>query len=300
MNWDDLKYFLMVCNTGSIRSAAKMLGVNHATVSRRINSFEESLGQRLFDRTPQGYVRTAAAEDIYTEASHLEERLNTVQRRVAGKDTTLSGDIRVTLPELLGQKLFVPDIADFCALYPGIEIEIVDSVRPFNLANREADVAFRLCDQPPEYLVGRKLANVHRACYVSRRESANIESEEWLAQQNWIGWTDKQRRPIGKLAREYHRFESKHKIISAGIQIEACKSGMGISILPCFVADNDPELMRIPPYTSEHKYDLWVLSHPDLRKNAKIQAFIRFMTERMMQKRPLIEGEVYQAVSTSI
>lgn len=294
MNWDDLKYFLMVSNTGSIRSAAKALGVNHATVSRRINSFEASLGQRLFDRTPQGYIRTAAAEDIYAEASHLEERLNTVQRRVAGNDATLTGDIRVTLPELLGQKLCMPDIAEFCKLYPAIHIEIVDSIRPLNLANREADVAFRLCDEPPEYLIGRKLANVHRSCYVSRNELANIENKEWLEQQNWIGWTDKQRRPIGILAQKYPRFESKHKIISAAIQIEACKSGMGISILPCFVADNDPGLIRVPPYISEHKYDLWVLSHPDLRKNAKIQAFIRFMTERMLLKRPLIEGEAYE------
>lgn len=115
-----------------------------------------------------------------------------------------------------------------------------------------------------------------------------------MQQQNWIGWTDKQRRPIGKVARDYPRFGSKHKIVSAVLQAQACKSGMGVAILPCFMADNDPELIRIPPYTSEHKFDLWILSHPDLRKNRKIQTFVRFITERVMVKRALIEGEAFE------
>ena len=90
MKWDDLRFFLAVCRSGSIRGAAKQLGVNHATVSRRINSFEAALNRRLFERTAQGYVRTKDAEEIFQEASHLEERLSSVERLVVGKDTTLS------------------------------------------------------------------------------------------------------------------------------------------------------------------------------------------------------------------
>jgi DNA-binding transcriptional LysR family regulator len=122
----------------------------------------------------------------------------------------------------------------------------------------------------------------------------NLENGDCLQQQNWIGWTDKQRRPIGKVAKEYARFESKHKIVSAVLQMQACKNGMGVAILPCFMADKDPELMRIPPYTTEHKTDLWILSHPDLRNNLKIQTFVRFITERAMEKRALIEGELFE------
>ena len=291
MNWDDLKYFLSVCRYGSIRSAAKALGVNHATVSRRINNFELALGERLFERTQQGYLLTATAEELYEEASHLEERLSTVARKVAGKDKSLCGDIRVTLPDLLAHQLLMDDFAVFCQEYPDVHLEIIDSTRAFNLANREADVAFRLCDEPPEYLIGRKLANIHRSVYMSKKLLHKLDEPGWLEKQNWLGWTDKQRRPIGRFAKEYPRFESKHKIISAMIQSQACKNGMGVSILPCFVGDKDPELVRVPPYISEPKYDLWILSHPDLRKNLKIQTFVRFMTERVMKKRNLIEGE---------
>ncbi len=299
MNWDDLKYFLSVCQNGSIRSAAKALKVNHATVSRRINSFELALGERLFERTPKGYLLTAVAEELYQEASHLEERLSSIERLVAGKDETLQGEIRVTLPDLLAQELLMEDFAAFCLEYPQVQLEIIDSTRAFNLANREADVAFRLCDEPPDYLIGRKLANIHRSCYISKSLMAEIEAKEgdekevFLNAQNWIGWTDKQRRPIGKIAREYPRFQSKHKIISATLQTKACQHGMGISILPCFLGDTSPNLIRVPPAISEAKYDLWVLSHPDLRKNLKIQTFVRFMTKKVFAKKKLIEGEGY-------
>lgn len=294
MNWDDLKYFLAVCRAGSIRAAAKALDVNHATVSRRINSFEEALNQRLFDRTPQGYVRTKSAEEIFHEASHLEEQLNSVERKVAAKDKTLKGEIRVTLADVIAQCLLMEEFAAFSQLYPEINVEVIDSARSFNLTNREADVAIRICNEPPEHLIGRKLAEVHRACYISRDQAEHIENEDWLARQNWIGWSDKMRRPIGKIAREYPKFESKHSIVSAVLQAQACRNGMGISVLPCFMGDRDPDLIRIPPYTTEHKFDMWILSHPDLRKSTKIQTFVRFITERVFEKRALLEGEMFE------
>ncbi|MCJ8319358.1 MAG: LysR family transcriptional regulator [Colwellia sp.] len=293
LNWDDLKFFLAVCRAGSVRSAAITLKVNHTTVSRRINSFELALGQRLFERTSQGYVKTKLADEIYNEASYLEERLNTVERKIIGRDDELSGDIRVTLPEILATELLMPGFAKFCHLYPEIDIEIIESVKELNLANREADVAFRIVKQPPDYLVGRKIAVLHRACYLSKKLAHKLSEPGWLEQQNWIGWTDKLRKPIGLIAKEYPRFSSKHKIANAQLQSIACKEGMGIAILPCFKADLDDELVRIPPYISEAKYDLWILSHPDMRKNNKIQSFVRFMTEYLANKNDLIEGREF-------
>lgn len=293
MNWDDLKYFLAVCRKGSIRSAAVELNVNHATVSRRINSFEKTIGERLFERSASGYECTRLGSEIFEEASLLEQGLKTVERRVAGKDTTMEGDIRVTLPDVLAERLLMPDFAQFCDLHSGIKLEILDSVVPLNLANREADVAFRLCEMPPDYLVGRKLANMHRSCYVSRKYLSRVNDQAWLEEQSWIGWTEKYQRPIGRIAREYPSFGSRHKIVNAALQVEACKKGMGVGILPCFCADNDPELIRIAPYISVPMIDLWILSHPDMRQNQKIQNFVRFMVERIKLKRPLIEGTMF-------
>lgn len=290
LNWDDLKFFLAVSRAGSVRTAAEELKVNHATVSRRINSFEGSLGERLFERTPQGYVRTRLGDEIFNEAAYLEERLSNVERRIMGNDEELSGEVRVTMPDLVAQELLLEGCAAFCKLYPQVELDILDSIKPLNLANREADVAFRIVKEPPEYLIGRKLVVMHRACYMAKSNLPLLKQEGWLEQQNWIGWTDKQRKPVGQIAQEYPRFSSKHKIANGMLQAKATRYGMGIGILPCFVGDTDPELVRIPPYTSEGKYDLWVLSHPDLRKNAKIQTFVRFMTEFVQGKKDLLEG----------
>lgn len=294
LNWDDLKFFLAVCRTGSVRAAANQLGVNHTTVSRRINGFEKELGQRLFERSSKGYVRTKLADDIFNEASYLEERLSSVERKVVGQDDVLSGEIRVTLPDLLGIDLLMPGIAEFVRKYPSIEIDIVASTKELNLANREADVAFRIVKDPPEYLIGRKLAVIHRSCYISKEFEQKMLAPDWLAQQNWIGWTDKERRPVGILAREYPRFESKHKISNGNLQREACRYGMGVSILPCFKGDIDDKLVRIPPYISEAKYNLWILSHPDMRQNKKLQTFVRFMTDYVSQQKDLIEGRCFE------
>lgn len=294
MNWDDLKFFIAVCNNGSIRAAAKVLGVNHATVSRRIHHFETTLGERLFERSAKGYSQTALAKELYLDASLLEERMNMVQRRVVSQDDTLKGDIRVTFPSCVGQSLVMSDIADFCNLYPSIDLQIVDTNRTLNLLNRETDVAFRLCETPPDYVVGRKLATVHRACYISRKLSSKASDPAWLEQQNWLGWTEAYRRPSGVIAQKYPKMSSKHMIASLSIQSQACIEGMGIGLFPCVYADKEPELVRIPPYISEPKIDLWILSHPDMRTNQKIHTFVHFMTERLLKKRALIEGEEFE------
>lgn len=294
LNWDDLKFFLAVSRAGSVRAAAAKLGVNHTTVSRRINGFEKDLGQRLFDRTSKGYVKTQLGEEIFNEASYLEERLSSVERKVVGQDPVLSGEIRVTLPSMLGVDLLMPGFAAFSQKYPDIELDIIDSIKALNLANREADVAFRIVKAPPEYLIGRKLAVLHRACYISKQYQDKVQDPAWLKQQNWIGWTDKLRRPIGMIAKRYPRLASKHKINNGHLQKEACINGMGVAILPCFKGDIEPQLIRIPPYVSEPKFDLWLLSHPDMRGNKKIQTFVRFMTDYIGQKKDLIEGRAYQ------
>jgi DNA-binding transcriptional LysR family regulator len=309
MNWDDLKYFLAVSRAGSIRGAATTLGVNHATVSRRINSFEDSLDERLFERSAKkGYVCTEVGQEIYREAVHLEASLGRIERRVVGKDRRMQGFIRVTLPDLLAHGLLMSDFADFSRQYPDIELDIIDSSQNLNLSNREADVAFRLCEQPPDHLIGRKLTTIHRAGYIARNHAKSFETEllidaseegiptNKLQQSNeshWLGWTDKMRRPGGKIARDYPRLKSKHNILSGLLQVQACKNGMGVAVLPCFCGDADPDLVRIPPFTTEAQYDLWILHHPDMRHNTKIQTFVRFMVDRIHQQRALIEGEQF-------
>lgn len=301
MNWDDLKYFLMVCRTGSIRSAANNLGVNHATVSRRINSFEESIGERLFERSAQGYSCTALGQEIYQEACQLEGQINSVERLVSGRDRSMCGSIRLTLPDIIAEHLLMEDFAEFSQRYPDIDLEIIGSSRSFNLASREADIAIRVCkDQPPEHLVGRKLANMHRAVYISRKRLSELDMDKVESELNWIGWNDKMRRPIGKIARDYPRLSSKHRILNAALQMQACRNGMGAAVLPCFMGDSQTDLVRLPPATTASQYELWLLYHPDMRHNRKVQTFVRFITEQLKLKQPLMQGDRPQPYESPI
>lgn len=291
MNWDDLKYFLAVARAGSIRGAAKNLDVSHATVSRRINNFEQQIGFQLFNRSGNGYEKTRAGEEIYAQAVHLEETLYNVHRLAGGKDKALSGPIRVTAADIVAEHLLIDPIASFARLYPNIDIHILDSVRSLNLANREADIAIRVCQSPPEHLIAHRLAGVHRAAYTHISNKDLIMDQGWLARQHWIGWTDKMRKPIGQMAKDYPDFGSKHGIVNTNLMVKACKHNMGIAILPCFIGDSDKDLIRVSPFTSEHKFELFMLVHPDLRNNAKVKEFRNYMLDAIKEKRTLIEGQ---------
>lgn len=299
MNWDDLKFFLAVCDHGSIRAAAKELKVNHATVFRRIAQFESSLEEPLFERSSKGYKQTALAKELYQDASLLQERMGNIQNRLVSQENELQGNLRITFPKCFGKALLMADIADFCQLYPLVTIEIIDSKHMLNLLNREADVAFRLCESPPDYVIGRQLPSIHQACYISRKLLPKLSIPGWLEQQHFLGWTENFQHPTGLITKNYPHLKSKHFLGKLNIQVQACIEGMGVGILPCCIVDKIPDLVRIPPYVSEPKYDFWMLSHPDMKTNQKISTFVHFMAERILEKRALLEGEEFTIPDTS-
>ena len=167
MNWDDLKVFLSVMDAGSVRGAAKNLGISHSTVSRRLDALENDLGVRLFDRLSKGYVPTASGEEIAAFASDMLDDVNELQRRVVGADSRLTGAIRVTMPDLFACHLLMPDIVRFSQAYPDINVDLVLSYETLSISNREADVAVRITDKPAEHLVGRKVGRYANAVYAT-------------------------------------------------------------------------------------------------------------------------------------
>ena len=144
LDWDDVRYFLAAARKGSVRAAAKHLGVNHATVLRRIGNLEERLGAQMFERLPSGYRLTPAGEEVLELASQMEASSHHLETRVLARDQSARGLLRVTMPPFLASRLLMPDLAEFSRLHPGIEIEILSTGEVANLTNREADVAIRI------------------------------------------------------------------------------------------------------------------------------------------------------------
>lgn len=159
-NWDDLRVFLAVARAGSLSGAARALSVNHSTVFRRIGAFEAALGVRLFERQSDGYLLTPAGEELRDGALRIEEEIASLSRKVAGQDLRLSGAVRVTTIDMLAFGLLPRHLARFRDAYPGIEIELVVGNTMLNLSRREADVALRVGNTPPETLVGRRVGRL--------------------------------------------------------------------------------------------------------------------------------------------
>src|SRR6187402_2148819 len=175
IDWDDVRYFLAVARGGSVRAAAERVGVNHATVLRRIAQLEERLGVQMFEKLPSGYRLTAAGEEVLEFADQMEASSHQLETRVFGRDQSVRGLLRVTMAPPVATHLLMPDFADFARLHPDIEMEIQSSGELANLTNREADVAIRVVydrKKLPLNLHGLKASDVFGGVYIARNRLA--------------------------------------------------------------------------------------------------------------------------------
>lgn len=186
MNWDNLRYVLTVADKGSIAAAARELGVNRSTVLRRLESFQRSLGCRIFIRNDSGYVLTPEAEKMMSAAREVESTLFNLQRDIAGHELRLEGELRVTTTDGLMSSIVGPAVANFHRSHPKIVIELSVTNHVLDLTRRDADVAIRPTQTPPANLVGHRLREVEFGLYASPaylqdHESDDLNSQDWLS-----------------------------------------------------------------------------------------------------------------------
>lgn len=294
-DWDNLRYFLAVARKGSIRGAATTLGVNHSTVSRRIDGFEKKLGVRLFERFSSGYLVTPAGEEMRQSAEQIESQVAIIDRRVVGRDSRLCGLLRVTLHDSLAQKLLMPDFAAFCAQYREIELELLISNSMANLARREADIAIRISNDPPDSLIGRRLLKYANAIYASHDYLKTHDFSCGGKHLTWVGWNDTVPDPQWVRESPFPKAPARNRIIHPMMQMEAAKAGMGLAMLPCFLGDTEPGLARVPPGAAIPSRDIWLLTHEDLRHTARVRRFLDFMARAILARRDLLEGRCARA-----
>ncbi|MEM7466356.1 MAG: LysR family transcriptional regulator [Pseudomonadota bacterium] len=293
LDWDDLRFFLTVAKAGSVRAASNQLNVSHSTVGRRIEQLEENIGTKLFDRTPDGYQITNAGENILSSAKRMDEEVNNIRRTVVGGDAKLEGPIVVTLPDIAAIHMYMDDFATFQNMYPKIFLEIRTSYEVFDLSRREADVAIRMISNqssPPDYLIGRKLAAVHQAAFAHKDYLAEKDLSDPHCGLSWLGWADDS--SMEEMIKElgYPMLPTRGLYPNVLTQLSACQHQMGIAFLPCMIGDADPNLLRVPPGNSISTFDVWLLSHPDLRDTARIRVFREFIAERTMEKLKTLSG----------
>lgn len=294
MNWDDTRLFLALARSGSARATAAEQGVSHSTVTRRVEQLESDMGVRLFDRDVRGYRLTGAGELMMKSTVRAEEALLTAERQLQGRDAQLTGEIRFTTSNIIALHLIMDDLVEFTRQYPDIDLNVMVSYDSLDLSRREADVALRIMGRdssPPEDLVGRKLVTIKNCYYAS--DAYLVENDPGCANSTarWIGWDDIERFPAWVKASPFPNIPVYGRLNDVMLQAEAARRGLGLTVLPCFFGDNVKGLQRIPncePYLS---YDLWMLTHPDLREAARMRTFRAFVAEAIKRKKPLLVGE---------
>lgn len=284
MDWNDLRYCLAIARAGSLAGAARTLGVNHSTIFRRLNTFEELLGVRVFERRPEGYVPTAGGEEILRHAEVAADAVLALERTVAGKDFRLAGRIRLTTPANLAVRFVARYLPDFLDLYPDIRVEIAVGDRDFDLARREADLALRATPQPPDYLVGRRVMALSwwvfaGQRYLARRPGPSTMAE--LANHPLIGAEASFLRLPVFAALEAAHAESTFvaRASDLGAMAALAEAGLGLALLP--IDQQAPTLVPLFPVEPQPSSDLWLLTHPDLRDVARFRAFSAFLIERL-------------------
>lgn len=302
MDWNDVRYFLALARLGSIRTAGASLGVSHSTVARRVEALEVQLAAKLFDRNRDGYTLTAAGRDMVPGAERVEQEMAALERGLVGQDERLAGPVRLTCCDEFVSEMMVQELTVFCGAYPDIELEIKTDSRSFDLSKREADIAVRTLgteQQPPEHLIGRKLVPIYVANYVAVEHAHRLDPEVEGNDTRWIGFEGRKVLEAMIAGTSYPGVPPWGAFSSLALMMQATREGLGIAMLPCYVADRDSSVRRLARPDLRHVADLWLLSHPDLRDNARFAATRDCVCQALLRRDPLFRGESPQVLPGS-
>jgi DNA-binding transcriptional LysR family regulator len=300
MDWDDVRHFLALSRAGSVRAAGASLKVSHSTVARRVEALEARLAARLFDRTRDGYTLTEAGRRMLEAAERVEREMSDLERGLVGVDERLEGPVALTCSDHFIAGLLLPELAEFCRAFPGIELCLTVDPRPYDLSRREADLALRVLAhgaQPPEHLVGGKLAPVVLASYVAAAHADRVDPAHGSPSARWLSF-EQRKIHEGLIAESsYPEAPPWGRFTTVELLVMAAREGLGAVMLPTYVGDREPALRRLARPDLRHVADLWMLSHPDLRDNVRLRALRDRVRRALSQHRPLFQGEGWCAAA---
>ncbi|HVL57931.1 MAG TPA: LysR family transcriptional regulator [Burkholderiaceae bacterium] len=285
--WHDLQVFLATARGGSLASAAKTLGVNASTVHRRLAALERTLGARLFDRSSHGYRLTSAGNELLEHARSIEAEVLRAERRLRGRDQSVSGPIRVSTVDDLSFYVLSPLLSQFCVRHPRVRLELSIDSDDADLARRQADVAIRPGASPRDSdVIARRVCGISVALYASREylvRHGRLESIDAIGAHPLVRGDAGRANLAMERAVNAHSDPEQAALRSNSMlaRLAAIRDGLGVGMLPCVVADAEPSLVRIGPAHAEAAASLWILIHPDMRRSARVRTFVDFMLEAL-------------------
>ncbi len=278
-DWEDLRHFAALARDGSLSAAARRLGVDHVTVARRVAALEAALGLKLVDRRPRATALTADGARIAALAEGMATAAEAIARAVRAAQPGIAGQVTVSAPPALASSLLAPRLDRLAARHPGLQLRLIGEKRTASLARGEADVALRLSRPTEPSLVARRIGRFGFALYAAPGYLAARtpdaygfiaydESADELPQQRWLA-SIVGSRPIVLRTSELEA------------QRAAARAGLGVALLPRFMADGEPGLAPVDAAGALPEREAWLVVHADLQHAPAVRAVMAFLAECM-------------------
>lgn len=279
MNWDDTRAFLAVYREGTLRKAARVLGVDQATVGRRLATLEKALGATLFLRTSDGYVLTSVGEAALGAAERMERSADDLQRQTQGVDNRLAGEVRVATTDSLAIDFLIPAIERLHAEHPNVRVLLNTSTQMVNLAKREADIAVRTIRPENPDLIARRLARWDMGLFASRayldkygepEVGTGFAGHDLVVYQPYITG-NKEPCLVGE---PITRGRIVTGVSSSLMLRTTIGAGLGVGEIPTYMGRADGLVRLWPERVRSTAYDVWLVTHADLHHTARVRALI--------------------------
>ncbi len=285
-DWQDLRVFLALGRHGSLSAAARTLMVNHATVARRIKALEASLGEKLVERRPEGYVLTPAGTRTLEAAGDMEAAAQTVRR--GGTDDSPRGLVRVNAPPALSQGFLIARLAKIPVEYPGLDIDLATDLRAVSLERHGTDIAVRLDRPQDSYLIARQLVTMGYGFYGTPSVCEQVEAG---ADPVFVGF-DEINADIPEaawLSRQFPRARVSFRANNQIAQATAAASNAGLALLPHYIGRTEESLRLCRLGPTPPSREVWILTRRQDRKDLPIRTVVEHLGEMFAKERALFE-----------
>lgn len=280
LDWDDLRYVLVLSRSGKLARAAGRLRVNETTVARHIARIEKRLATRLFERVDGGLVLTEAGHLVVQHAERIEVDVSDILNAATGADAEVSGRVRLTAVPMVLNRILVPALPSLLAAHPRLEMQLVADPRNLNLIHREADVALRLARPEKDVrAIARRIGDVAYAAYGPKR--GRSQSLPWITYEDHLSALPHVRWMSDAMKKD-PRTQAHIFVNDSDVAVHAIQTGLGRSLLPCCVGDYETGLKKLG--NTDFARELWLLVHPDLKHLARIRVVIDWIDKVMGER----------------
>jgi DNA-binding transcriptional LysR family regulator len=281
IEWSDLQVFLAIARQGTLGAAARKLRQSQPTMGRRLKALEDAVGQKLFQRTREGFVLTDEGAAVLSHAEHIEEEALAFERRLRGHDQGLDGTLRLSCSDWFGLHVLAPVMAEFAELQPRVVVELLTDARLYSLARREADLVFRIQPFDEPDVIARRLTHIPYAAYLKEGmaapEAGDGAGTNLITMDTAFGGMP----DAVWLSRVLPKARTAVRSNNRDVQARLCALGRGIAVLPRPLGDATSGIAPIDLGEDPPGRDTFVGYHRDLRRLARLRALLDLVIERI-------------------